>query len=252
MTPSKTQIVRDIESAKAHLERALDELLELPVSAGTAAEMATGTLGSYVFLAKGTVDLLREELREYPVRDVHVWLDGLARGTDLMEQLVEQIRSGNIARQELKWEEVEIATLMRRLCRVYNNIAARRSVDIDFDAAVSTSRAWTDRIVAASLFHEILANALSRTPANSTIKVHVEELYDRIITSVQDRSAPLSPDESRCLEENEDLSKAEGFGINVPRKSAERLGGKLWCDSDVGEGLRVFVSLPKRSNSTER
>ncbi len=245
MDPSKTQIVQDIESAKTHLERALVQLMELPIPTGSAVEMATQTLDSYVVLAKGTVGLLSEELREYPVRDVRIWLDGLSRGTNLMEKLIEQIRSGNIARQELKWEEVEIATLMRRMCRMYGEISTRRSISIDFDAAVSTSRAWTDRLVAASLFQQILADAVRRAPANSTIKVYVEELRDRIITSIQNREARLSTNERRCLEEKEDLSKAKELGLNIPRESAEQLGGKLWCDSDAGEGLRVFVSLPK-------
>ena len=249
MDPSKTQIVQDIESAKAHLEKALHELIELPVPTGSALEMATNTLGSYVVLAQGTVDLLREELREYPVRDVHIWLDGLARGTNLMEQLVGQIRSGNIARQELKLEDVEIATLMRRLCRVYRDIAARRSVNVRFDAAVTTSRAWTDRIVAASLFQQILANTLKRAPANSTIEVLVEELHDAIITSIQNLGDTLSSDERCSVEENGDVSKAEDFGLRVPRESVERLGGKLWCKFDAGEGFRVNVSLPKPGNS---
>jgi signal transduction histidine kinase len=241
MDASKTQIVRNIESARAHLERALDDILQLPVRSDTATDLAMHTLGSYVVLAKNTVELLREELHDYPVRDVGVWLDGLARGTLLMEQLVEQIQSGTTVRQELVWEEVEIATLVRRLCRLYQTSAARRSVSIDFDAAVSTSRAWTDRIVAASVFHEILTIALRRSPANSTVKVHIEELEDRIFSWVQDRGVPLSQNGRRCLEDNED--------VHFSRKSAERLGGRLWCEFITGEGLRVHVSLPKPGTS---
>jgi signal transduction histidine kinase len=253
MDPSKTQIVRDIESARAHLERALNDLLQLPVRPNAAADLATRTLDSYVVLARGTVDLLSEELREYPVRDVHVWLDGLVRATDLMEQLVEQIRSGTIARQELKWEEVEIATLLRRLCHILEDMAARRGVGIDFDAAVSTSRAWTDRIVAASLFQQILANALSRSPRNSTIKVHVEELQDRIISRIRDCGSALSTSEHQSLEEKEGVedSGPGRFSLNLSRRSVEQLGGKLWCESDSGEGLCVCVSLPKPGNSKE-
>ena len=244
MDSAKTQIIQDIESAKAHLESALNELMQLPVPSGDV-EMATQTLGSYVVLAKGTVGLLSEELREYPVRDVHTWLDGLARGTDLMEKLIEQIQSGNVAQHELKWEEVEIATLMRRLCGIYHESATRRGIKIDFDAAVSTSRAWTDRLVAASLLQQILADALRRAPENSTVIVHVEELQDRIITSIQEQEARVGTNESRHLEKNEDLSRSEEPDLTIPRKSVERLGGELWCEFHAGEGIRVCASLPK-------
>lgn len=245
MDPTKTQIVRDIESARAHLEKALDDLQELPVRDCAGAELAAHTLRSYVVLAKGTVNLLRQELAEYPVRDVHVWLDGLARGTDLMDQLVEQLQSGAVVRPELKWEEVEIATLMRRLCRLYQETAERRGMRIDFDAAVSTSRAWTDRIVAASVFQGILANAMRRSPDNSTVTVRVEELPEQIVSRIQDGGTTLRREENGRSPGNDDAAKEAEIGIAICRQSIEKLGGKLWCECEAGEGMRICVSLPK-------
>jgi PAS domain S-box-containing protein len=43
----------------------------------------------------------------------------------------------------------------------------------------------------------------------------------------------------------EDSVKGDGLGLTIVRRIIDRLGGKIWIESEPGKGSRFFISLPK-------
>ena len=61
---------------------------KLPALDPGAIRYAAHSLGNYLNITSACIGLLGLALRDHPERDVHSWLEGLARTTDMMAHVV--------------------------------------------------------------------------------------------------------------------------------------------------------------------
>ncbi|WPP41749.1 HAMP domain-containing sensor histidine kinase [Paenibacillus hunanensis] len=99
-------------------------------------------------------------------------------------------------------------------------------------------------------FVNILGNAIQHNPPQTTIKVHVQRMYDRLTIQIEDDGNGMSPDTAAHLFERyyngrqQSARKSSGLGMSIVKQLVEAHNGTIEVESEEGKGTVVKITLP--------
>jgi K+-sensing histidine kinase KdpD len=107
---------------------------------------------------------------------------------------------------------------------------------------------WTKQV-----FRNILDNAIKYSPEGGLIVVRGEERPADVVIMVADQGIGISPEDLIPLFERyfrvRSLASLHipgtGLGLPIARAIIEGHGGRIWAESNLGEGTTIYFSLPK-------
>ena len=108
-------------------------------------------------------------------------------------------------------------------------------------------------VVLRQVVDNIVGNALKYGPAGTPVDVEATVRGDAVELSVVDRGIGIAPDELpsvfqpffRSAEARRSGASGTGLGLAVAAQIAAALGGKLTCQSKLGDGSRFLLVLPR-------
>jgi two-component system sensor histidine kinase/response regulator len=250
---AKGLIASAIARAQTHLEEALIELEKLPAfDAGTVA-FAAHALNNYLTVTGGTVELIMLHLADHPDPQLRIWLEAVQHATDVMTRTVSQLMSASVTTEaKLRFEMVDLPTLAKRGCDYYQRVADRKTIRVIFDSAVDDPFVWTDRVAVAAILDNLLSNAIKYSQPRKNVWVNVRSEMGGTVCSVRDEGPGLShEDHSKLFQRGVRLAPrptgdeySRGYGLAVAKELVEKLGGQIWCDSELGNGSCFSFRLP--------
>jgi signal transduction histidine kinase len=111
----------------------------------------------------------------------------------------------------------------------------------------------------------LLGNAIKFTPEGGKISVEIDPRQSApgtaeepgVAVSVQDSGIGIpKQDQERIFEKFEQVSLASpqgvsstGLGLTIAKEIVELHGGRIWVDSDEGQGSRFTFAIPRRLRS---
>ncbi len=102
------------------------------------------------------------------------------------------------------------------------------------------------------VFNQLLGNAIKFSPAGGRIIVWAEKSKGLVRVSVQDEGIGIRPkDLGRIFQpfvqvhDDPVTEKGTGLGLFVARGIVEAHGGRIWADSQLGQGTSVFIEIPE-------
>jgi len=253
MTDMKEKVAESIQRAKADLEQALSDLEGLPAFDPDTFAYAAHALGNYLNVTGATVEMLQLALADYPDTWIRIWLDGLQHATNLMAHTVSRLLNTSMSREPtLRREKVNMTILTQRACSYYQRIADRKQIQIAHQPQADFLYAWTDRVALAVVLDNLLSNAVKYSPPGNTIRVTVRADPGFVVCSVQDHGPGLSPeDQSKLFQRGVRLGSVPtggepslGYGLALAKELVDRLGGGIWCDSQLALGSTFSFRLP--------
>lgn len=253
MTNMKEQVADSIQRAKAELEQALSDLEGLPAFDPDTFTYAAHALGNYLNVTGATAEMLQIALADHPDPWVRIWLEGLQHATNLMAHTVSRLLNTSMSREPtLRREKVNMTILTQRACSYFQRIADRKHIQIAYQPQADLLHAWTDRVAVAAILDNLLSNAVKYSPPGRSVRVTVQAKPAYVVCSVQDQGPGLSPeDQSKLFQRGVRLGSkptggepALGYGLAVTKELVDRLGGEIWCDSQLGRGSTFSFGLP--------
>lgn len=111
---------------------------------------------------------------------------------------------------------------------------------------------FVDEMRIGQLLANLVENAARYSSKDSQITIEAQLSDDRIIISVTDRGVGIPPELlDRVFDrfyQAESVATGRkggtGLGLSICRGIVETLGGKIWVESEVGEGSKFSFSLP--------
>jgi signal transduction histidine kinase len=174
---------------------------------------------------------------------------GARRMTKMLEELVDSIRleSGQIS---LERSAVALRDLVQALADRSNEIPERPRIRVVAPNELPQVNADPPKIE--RVLTNLLDNAQRYSPADGEVVVTLERSGNQVVTSVGDGGPGIEPDvlehlfqrffraEQQASESREGL----GLGLYIAKGLVEAHGGRIWVESQLGEGTTFFFTLP--------
>jgi signal transduction histidine kinase len=204
---------------------------------------------------KGTVETLRDGAVDDPVvRDR--FLETVETETDRLIRLVNDLlvlsRFDSQA-LNLRREPLGVGALARDAADRLAHRAAARRVSVRVETAASIPPALADRDRIEQVLVNLLDNAIKYSPPGGTVRVRILRGADGgVRVEVEDEgigipAAELARIGERFYRADRARSRAEGgsgLGLAIARALVEAHGGRLWLESEEGQGTVARFSLP--------
>lgn len=241
------QRVQERTAALADMNREL-EAFTYSVSHDLKAPLR-GIDGYSRLLAEAYADRLDQEGQRF--------LTHIRTGTQRMYELIDDLLAySRLERRRLRWEKIDLRVLIEGLLAERQQEIDARQVHVTLDLQGALVQA--DRESAQQMCRNLLDNALKFTSHVDTprLAIRCQMLPCTWQLHVQDNGIGFDMryherifEMFQRLQREEDYS-GTGVGLAIVRKAAERLGGRVWAESTLGQGATFYVEIPYEPTDT--
>jgi len=128
---------------------------------------------------------------------------------------------------------------------------------------VEITRDYLPKLVAdksqfTKVFQNLISNSIKFSKPNEPPKIHIssrkEENRDEYIFCVQDNGIGMEPQYAERIFtifqrlHTLDEYKGTGIGLSIVKRIIERHGGRIWVESELGEGSTFYFTIPTLSH----
>ena len=206
-----------------------------------------------VALIKGYASTLR---REDAVWDPPTVADGLAvieeeadRLAGLIEDLLDasRLQAGGL---QLHMGEVQLATLASRLVDRFSKQEPQHAFRIDFPPGFPPVTGDEERLT--QVISNLLSNAVKYSSPGTAISIRGSVDPAQVIVTVSDQGPGISQEDLphvfdrfyRAVDAAR-RTKGAGLGLFLARAVVEAHNGRIWADSQAGEGTSISFGIPR-------
>lgn len=199
----------------------------------------------------GYARLLMEDYRAQLPGEAPQFVDNICTAADRMHQLIDDLLAfSRVGRRELSATHFALRQVLER-------ILAERQHDIDLRVVKIVNELGELEITAdldcfLQLLRNLVDNAIkfTRDTERPTVIVSAKQDDKRTLVTVKDNGCGFDMKyHDRIFSIFQRLHRIEdfpgtGIGLAIVGKSAERMGGRVWAQSEPGRGAEFFVELP--------
>lgn len=257
-------IARDITLLRQAEEnlRTINASLEQRVAERTAElETLNQSLESFVYSVShdlkaplrgidGYSQLLQEDYAQLLDDDGRFFVANIRAGVERMGQLIDDLLAySRMDRRKLDRQAVDLAVLVEQVLREKADDIAAGGVEIVTD--VSPVRVQADSDGLSLVMRNLLENALkfSAKADRPRVDIRFRPAGGQVIVEVADNGIGFDMMyHERIFEIFQRLHRLEdypgtGIGLALVKKAMERMGGKVWAESEPGRGARFYLQL---------
>jgi signal transduction histidine kinase len=176
---------------------------------------------------------------------------------DLLD--VAKFEAGRVA---IDARAMEVAPLLREAQEMLAPLAAEKSIHLEAVAAEGLPTITADGGRVLQVLSNLAGNAIKFTPKNGRIVLRADPDPRGVRFSVRDTGPGIPEDQlsqifGRFWQANPADRRGIGLGLTIAKGIIEAHGGRIWCESRVGEGTNFQFTLarelpPNASGSHER
>lgn len=229
----------ELERVKAGVVDALSHELRTPL---------TSLLGYLEALADGDAGDLTEEQRDYLAI-----IDASARRlhrqvNDLLT--LSRLNSGELRARAA--DDVAPREVVERALSAARERAAQRDLMLDASVEADLPAVCADPEVVRQALDQLLDNALKCAPPGGSVYVRLARTGGDVVVSVSNTGSYVGPEERgdlftafyRTRAAERDALQGVGLGLSIARMLVERVGGRIWVESDEAVGTTFCFTLP--------
>ncbi len=130
--------------------------------------------------------------------------------------------------------------------------AVQKGIILNFNPPMNLPKVLADPIGISEVIINLLANAINYTIAGGKVDISLEISPNELTTIISDTGMGI-PKEAiphlfskffRVSNLTQQASKGTGLGLYISKSIVEKLGGRIWVESEVGKGSKFSFTLP--------
>jgi two-component system nitrogen regulation sensor histidine kinase NtrY len=146
---------------------------------------------------------------------------------------------------DLKLERINLATILKQSLDLHSNPGA---VTIRSQFEEGSFEVIADENILMRTFNNLMINALQAIPAgrHPEICVSLKKSRDKALISFHDNGAGIPAEIQHKIFVPNFSTKftGSGIGLAVAKKGIETAGGRIWFETQEGEGTTFYIELP--------
>lgn len=171
------------------------------------------------------------------------------RETDRLIRLVNQLldfsrwQAGQL---ELNRRPVDVSAVVSAAVTLSEGRAHHRHITLNTDLPLNPPTTFADPDRLQQVILNLLDNAIKFTPGGGQVTLAVAQRQGEIKVSVQDTGRGMSDEERERAFESYYRGEGggAGLGLTIARAIVEAHGGRMGIESSLGQGTRVWFTLP--------
>ena len=178
--------------------------------------------------------------------------------SDRLSTLIDDmLDAASIADGRMEWnpELTSPASLIRRSCKLFSYRIENSGLTLEQDVPDDLPQVEADRGKIITVLNNLIGNAIKFTEPGGTITISAamdDENGEAVTIAVSDTGKGIDRDDQRRVFEKftrlgEPLGghpKGAGLGLAISREIVEKHGGRIWVESEPGEGSTFSLTLP--------
>jgi two-component system NtrC family sensor kinase len=187
------------------------------------------------------------------------WLAKIQHGTERLRTLVTDVL--DLARLEagpaLQASAVDVVEVVADALAEVEPLAVDKGHILTTDLAPGLPPIRGDAALLTRVLTDLLSNAIKYTPDGGQVTVSVRQQNGLLQVEVMDtgRGIPAEAlphlfDRFYQVPGSEDHAKGTGLGLNIVKTIIEKHGGKVWVESELGQGSRFAFTVATTEDST--
>ena len=157
----------------------------------------------------------------------------------------------------LRVEQVSVAELVERVTSPLQSLAVQKRVQLSTEISPQTVElVEADPSLLQQALHNLIENAIKYTEPGGKVLVRANSRLEQLHFEIRDTGIGISPvDQPRLFEKffqparpGSRRTAGSGLGLAIVKSIAERHGGKVWVESQLGKGSTFYLSIPLRQS----
>ncbi|MCC3867358.1 HAMP domain-containing sensor histidine kinase [Terrisporobacter mayombei] len=197
--------------------------------------------------------IMNEDL---PVNKRNRFLAIIKKESDRLKRLIEDILllSSIESKNNLVMENILLYDVFKEVYEMINYIANSKKIDLqyNFEDEEIVVQAYGDYLK--QLLLNLIDNAIKYTPEGGKVTINQLSINDEIVIEVIDNGVGIpKEDQSKIFQRFYRVDKARsrsvggtGLGLAITKHIVHSLKGSICVESELGEGSKFIVRLPKK------
>ena len=205
---------------------------------------------------KGYVETLVDGAEDIPEEDRARFLKTIQRHTERLNSLLEDLLV--LSRLEsinpgIRSESIDLNTLLATIVDDYRARPAGKAHGFDFLADEAVTMVPIDPLKITQVVENLIDNAIKYTPNNSTILLSVTlKDLNEVVVCLRDNGLGIPKEDiphvfERFYRVDKGRSREKGgtgLGLSIVKHIIQLHSGRVWVESQQGQGTAFFFSLP--------
>jgi signal transduction histidine kinase len=221
---------------------------------GIAAHDLRNPLGAII----GYSELVVEDARSLKHDDLEDNGRRIVEAASRMVEMVQNLLDANrIERGEMKLNlaPTDLCPVLNEVIETQRPPATAKQQTIHLEIESSPVVVPVDPSVAVQVLENLVSNAVKYSPPSKDIFVRLKKQPNVARIEVQDQGPGLSAEDQKKLFGKFARLSAKptggehstGLGLSIVKKMVEAMNGKVWCESELGQGATFIVEFPTAS-----
>lgn len=246
------ELERMVQERTAELQRSNDELHQF-------AKVASHDLQEPLRSIEGFAQLLAKRYKDRLDQDANEFIDFILDGTSRMEQLIQAVlvhSSVDATEDDLALSGTDVGSVIQEVLANLSQSITERGATFNISTMPVVA---VNRSLLIQLFQNLIGNAIKYTGSNvPQITISAELTVNEWLFSVQDNGIGI---DSKYAEKIFDMFarlhgrtkySGTGMGLAICKKIVESHGGRIWMESEIGQGSIFFFTLPAVTPAKEK
>jgi PAS domain S-box-containing protein len=200
----------------------------------------------------GAVNTVLSEAPRLSPQETRRLLEDAASESELLSHILEnllELSRSQAHRLTLQLEPLMLEDVVQKTIQVAKRYSSMHQFVMDLPRTLPPLRA--DRIRLERILHNLVENAVKYSPGGE-VRVSARQEGNNLVIAVHDQGPGISPEDQaklfqpflRIRQAETDGIKGVGLGLLVCRSLVEAHRGRIWLESEPGQGTTFYFTLP--------